>query len=458
MNKTKKSIQETLKKGFVDCFKIALVFTLVFSLIQADFSPKTLLTTFSVSALYSYGIGFGNGFINTILDRRWNWLEQTNLRVYFGIISTILYTVPVVLGIDYLTFVVFQKMDVSNFFNERMIWVHLFYVILSLGVSTFMHARSFMLNWKQASKKEVIEQKIIAGTASAKFESLKNQIDPHFLFNSLNVLSSLIEENPENAQRFTTSLSKIYRYVLEQKDKELVPVEEELAFAKTYMNLLKMRFENSLFYELPKKEDWIASSLAMTEAKVVPLSLQLLLENTVKHNVVSEQKPLHIRIFIEDDYLVIQNDYQKKEVLQERKGVGLQNIINRYGIITNRKVLIEQNEQTFTVKIPILTKQITIMDTTANYNENTAYYRAKKRVEQLKGFYGNLISYCCVIPILIFINLTYMPEFHWFWFSAAGWGFGLTMHAFKVFGYSVNWEERKIQEILSKEENKQTWK
>ena len=219
-----------------------------------------------------------------------------------------------------------------------------------------------------------------------------------------------------------------------------------------------MRFENSLFYELPKKEDWIASSLAMTEAKVVPLSLQLLLENTVKHNVVSEQRPLHIRIFIEGDYLIIQNDYQKKEVLQDRRGVGLQNIINRYGIITNRKVLIEQNEQTFTVKIPVLTKQISIMDTNTNYIENTAYYRAKKRVEELKGFYGNLISYCCVVPFLIFINLTFMPHFQWFWFSAAGWGFGLLMHAFKVFGYSSNWEERKIQEILNKEDRKQTWK
>ena len=446
----KNSTLAALKKGFIDCFKITMVFTLVFSLIQSDFRPKTLLITFLVSALYSYGIGFGNGIINDILDRRWNWLEQTNLRVYFGIICTILYTVPVVLGIDYLTFVVFQKMDVSNFFNERMIWVHLFYVILSLGVSTFMHARGFMLNWKQASKIAVIEQKIIAGTASAKFESLKNQIDPHFLFNSLNVLSSLIEENPENAQRFTTSLSKIYRYVLEQKDKELVSVEEELAFAKTYMNLLKMRFENSLFYEIPE-------TIPNPEAKVVPLSLQLLLENTVKHNVVSEQRPLHIRIFIEGDYLVIQNDYQKKEILQERKGVGLQNIINRYGIITNRKVLIEQNEQVFTVKIPILTKQISVMETTTSYSENTAYFRAKKRVEQLKGFYGNLISYCCVIPILIFVNLTYSPQFHWFWFSAAGWGFGLTMHAFQTFGYGANWEERKIQEILNKEDKKQTW-
>ncbi|MFV5695561.1 2TM domain-containing protein [Flavobacterium sp. LB3P122] len=439
------------KKGTIVSLKIALIFTFVFSLIQGRFDFETVLTTFWVSSLYSFGIGFGNGVINSLLNKKWDWLEHTNLRVYFGIIATVLYTVPVVLGIDYLTFVVFQKMDPAEFFNDRMIWVHLFYIILSLGVSTFMHARSFMANWKQASRKEVTEQKIIAGTASAKFESLKSQIDPHFLFNSLNVLSSLIEENPDNAQRFTTSLSKIYRYVLEQKDKELVSVEEELTFAKTYMNLLKMRFENSLFYELP-------TTTSNPQAKVVPLSLQLLLENTVKHNVVSEQRPLHIRITIEGDYLAIQNEYQKKEVLQDRQGVGLQNIINRYGIITNRKVLIEQNEKTFTVKIPILTKQISVMETNSNYSENSAYYRAKKRVEELKGFYGNLISYCCVIPFLIFINLTYSPHFQWFWFSAAGWGFGLLMHALKVFGYSTNWEERKIQEILQKEDNKQTWK
>lgn len=440
-----------LRSGTIMCFKISMVFTVVFSaFLGADLTIKNVLLTFSLSCLYSFGLGFGNGFLNVLLDKKWDWLEQTNLRVYYGILVTVLYTVPAVLGIDYIIFVIVQDLPLDKFFSERMIWVHLFYIILSLGVSTFMQARSFMVKWKQASKFEVTQQKIIAGTANAKFESLKNQIDPHFLFNSLNVLSSLIEENPENAQRFTTSLSKIYRYVLEQKDKELVSVEEELAFAKTYMNLLKMRFENSLFYELP-------STIPDSEAKVVPLSLQLLLENTVKHNVVSEQKPLHIRISIEGDYLVIQNDYQKKDVLQERKGVGLQNIINRYGIITNRKVLIEQNEQSFTVRIPILTKQISIMET-STYNNNTAYFRAKKRVEQLKGFYGNLISYCCVIPVLIFINLTYMPQFQWFWFSAGGWGFGLLMHAFKVFGYSSNWEERKIQEILRKEDNKQNWK
>lgn len=451
--KDRGAIYGDLKSGTIVSFKISMIFTVIFSAcLGGDLNIRNVLITFFISCLYSFLVGFGNGYINVYLDKKWDWLEQTNLRVYYGILVTVLYTVPIVLGINYYIYVILQDVSLEVFFSDKMIWVHLFYIILALGVSTFMQARSFMVKWKQASKFEITQQKIIAGTANAKFESLKNQIDPHFLFNSLNVLSSLIEENPDNAQRFTTSLSKIYRYVLEQKDKELVSVEDELSFAKTYMNLLKMRFENSLFYELP-------TTNINPDAKVVPLSLQLLLENTVKHNIVSEQKPLHIRIFIDGDYLAIQNDFQKKEVLQDRQGVGLQNIVNRYGIITNRKVLIEQNEKTFTVKIPILTKQITVMETSAEYSdENKAYFRAKKRVEELKGFYGNVISYCCVIPFLIFINLRYSPGFQWFWFSALGWGFGVVMHAFKVFGYSSDWEERKIREILEKEKQQKNWK
>ena len=322
------------------------------------------------------------------------------------------------------------------------------WLIATLFVSFWIYRVIYSIHKKQESK--VKEQKIIAGTASAKFETLKNQIDPHFLFNSLNVLSSLIEENPENAQRFTTSLSKVYRYVLEQKDKDLVPIEEELTFAKTYMNLLQMRFENSLTYE-------VLIENVDSEAKVVPLSLQLLLENAVKHNIISEQKPLHIKIYIDNDDLVIQNNFQKKSVLQDGQGVGIQNIISRYNIITDRKVTIEQNEYTYTVKLPILTKEITIMEN-SNYDEENAYYKAKRQVDELRKFYTSLISYCVVIPFLIFINLRFSSDFQWFWFPAFGWGFGLTVKGLQTFGYGSSWEERKIEQILNKEENKQNWK
>jgi hypothetical protein len=207
-----------------------------------------------------------------------------------------------------------------------------------------------------------------------------------------------------------------------------------------------MRFENSITFELPL-------DFNNPEARVVPLSLQLLLENTIKHNVVSEKKPLHIRIYVENNYLIIENNLQKKEVLQDRKGVGLQNIVNRYGLISERKVLIEESAEFFKVKIPILTKQIAYMETQNIYNENMADARAKERVEKLKGFYGNLTSYCCVIPILIFINLQTSSKFQWFWFPMLGWGFGVLMHAFETFGYGKNWEDKKIRELLDKQNN-----
>ena len=440
-----------LYNQLLKAIKLTLVIFVVMQIINVVMGSeihfgKKLLVQFFFTALYTCSL-YG---VNTLLFMKLDsfFTNRFSLkRLIAGFLGSFIVSLVVIFLLHVFEEVIYNGNSFDYFLANEKPSNYLGSIIITFFVTLSVYAISF---YKAYNENKVKEQKIIAGTANAKFESLKNQIDPHFLFNSLNVLSSLIEENPENAQRFTTSLSKIYRYVLEQKDKELVSVDEELAFAKTYMNLLKMRFENSLFYDLP-------ATAINPEAKVVPLSLQLLLENTVKHNVVSEQRPLHIRIYVEGDYLAVQNDYQKKEVLQERQGVGLQNIINRYGIITKRKVLIAQNEKTFTVKIPILTKQIIVMDTTTNYNENNAYYKAKKRVEELKGFYGNLISYCCIIPFLIFINLKFSPHFQWFWFSAVGWGFGLIMHALKVYGYSSNWEERKIQEILQKEDNKKNW-
>jgi hypothetical protein len=343
--------------------------------------------------------------------------------------------------------VVIEKQSISVFIQNEKPANYVVAIIITFIVTLGIHAFYF---YKAYQENKVKEQKVIAGTASAQFESLKNQIDPHFLFNSLNVLSSLIEENPESAQKFTTSLSKIYRYVLEQKDKELVSVQEELNFAKTYMNLLKMRFENSITFELPE-------NFSNEEAKVVPLSLQLLLENCIKHNVVSESKPLHIKIYVEDNQLIIENNLQKKEILSDRKGVGLQNIVNRYAILTERKVWVVENETSFKVGLPILTKQIMIMETKTNYNQDMAYAHAKERVERIKGFYGNLISYCVVIPVLIIVNLN-TSNFQWFWFPMLGWGMGLLFHGLETFGYGKSWEERKIQEILDKEANqKNKW-
>jgi hypothetical protein len=407
-------------------------------------SLTTLKWNFIFTMLYSVVLYFANALIFIQLDKYFEKNRFHLKRLVIGFLASFFVSGLAIFFLRMLEDVGFEDKTIQEFIQNEMPANYVVAMVITIIVSLVIHLVYF---YKAYQENKLKEQKIIAGTASAQFESLKNQIDPHFLFNSLNVLSSLIEENPENAQKFTTSLSKIYRYVLEQKDKELVSVAEELNFAKTYMNLLKMRFENSITFEIPEDFD-------NEEAKVVPLSLQLLLENCIKHNVVSETKPLHIKISIENGQLVVANNLQKKDVLSDRKGVGLQNIVNRYGILTKRKVLVEENEKEFKVFLPILTKQISVMETTYNYNEQTAYDRASRRVKEIKEFYGSLISYCIVIPVLVFINFRTFSGFQWFWFPMLGWGLGLVFHAFRVFGYGSSWEERKIQEILKKDQDK----
>jgi hypothetical protein len=403
---------------------------------------ERLAWVFFYNMLYGYSLYYVNTFVFIQLDEIFKEDRFDKKRIFVGALFSLLLSIFTIFLLRIVEDVLIEKMSFQEFLAKEKADNYLVAIIITIIVTLGIHVFYF---YKAYQENRVKQEKIIAGNASAQFESLKNQLDPHFLFNSLNVLSSLIEENPVNAQKFTTSLSKIYRYVLEQRDKELVSVAEELKFAKTYMNLLKMRFENSITFELP--EDF-----ENEDAKVVPLALQLLLENAIKHNVVSEQKPLHVKIYIQDNQLIVENNLQKKETLQTRKGVGLQNIVDRYAIITTRNVTIEETNEFFKIKLPILTKQLNIMETTNNYNEDNAYYRATKRVKELKEFYSNLLSYCIVIPFLIFINYR-TTSFQWFWFPMLGWGLGLAFHAFAVFGYGKSWEEKKIQEIMNKEKD-----
>jgi two-component system LytT family sensor kinase len=448
MNSSSGVAKKQFKEGVIVSLKITLIFAILFILINQNFSFKAIGYTLLISAMYSFGLGFAQGIINDSLSNKWDWIEHTNTRIWAGIVTTVLYTVPAVLLIDYVNFIVISGHNIDRFFTGAYLWQHIFYIILSFGVSAFIHARGFMMQWKNSVKQESTKQEIVAKTETAKFESLKNQLDPHFLFNSLNVLTSLIGENPSQAERFTTKLSKVYRYVLEQRNKDLVPIEEELKFAKTYMELLGMRFEDAVKFNIP-------DSISNDALKIVPLSLQLLLENAVKHNVVSSSKPLTINIYEEANYLIIENTINPKEAIGKSTKVGLQNIADRYGLITDKGVKIENNNKTFKVSLPLLYKMNNTMYT--DDLENSKYVRAIEKVEKLKEFYQNLASYCIVIPFLIFINLRFSPGFYWFWFPIFGWGMGLAFHFLEVNNYNIflgkNWEDRKIKEIMKEDKN-----
>lgn len=323
------------------------------------------------------------------------------------------------------------------------------YYITSLVIAIVISGMFYgFYYYKNRQEAKVKQQKIIARSATARFDALKNQLDPHFLFNSLNVLTSLIDEDPYQAQRFTTSLSKVYRYVLEQKNKELVPVEEEYAFARTYVRLLKMRFEDSIIFEIPEES-------SMPEAMIVPLSLQLLLENAVKHNVVTSSRPLKITVKESDGHILVTNNLQEKAVVKKSSGVGLNNIRQRYALLSDREVRIRKTEDQFSVALPMLTHQVSTLPKQEEYIKDKRYQKAKEKVEAIKGFYGNLASYALVIPLLFWIN-SRTTDFPWAIFPALGWGFGVVMHGLEAYGYNPmfgkRWEEKKIRELMERDD------
>jgi hypothetical protein len=373
------------------------------------------------------------------------WKKYSRYRILIGAVGSITLTMLGIFIIRMFIEMTLEGVEWEAFIAGEQAAFYIVALLITVVISVFFHAVHFYKHWQE---NKVKEQKIIAGTASAKFDALKNQLDPHFLFNSLNVLTSLIEEDPSQAQKFTTSLSKVYRYVLEQKNKDLVTVDEELQFARTYVQLLKMRFEDSIIFEIPE----LAGN---PDARIVPLSLQLLLENAVKHNMVTASRPLNIRVFEADGMLVISNNLQEKQVVKKGSGVGLHNIRQRYSILSNRNVEINKTAASFEVRLPMLTRQILPMETPADFIEDKRYQKAKERVEAIKGFYGNLGAYCLVIPFLAYLNYR-TTSFPWVIFPTLGWGFGLLMHGLEAYGYNPlwgkRWEERKIRELMEKED------
>ncbi len=441
-------MSKNIKQIFIT-FIIGCAVFIVGSFIDNGFNFKSTnaaLINFGFYQLYSFVLGYSNMFFFDYMSNR-NWKKNDTVkRIVLGILGSTIITLTGLFFLRAFTFSIYSDKPFTEFLANEKFSYYQFGLWITLTILSIFH---FIYFYNRYQQNKIKEQKVIAGTASAKFDALKNQLDPHFLFNSLNVLTSLIEENPENAQRFTTSLSKVYRYVLEQKNKELVTVDEELQFAKTYMLLLKMRFEDSIVFEMPDK----ASN---PESKVVPLSLQLLLENAVKHNMVTSSKPLHIKIYEDGDNLVVENNLQPKQIVKKSSGVGLTNIKQRYNLLTNKKVYINKEANRFAVAIPMLTKQISVMRTQQSLIDDS-YLRARNHVEELKNFYYSLISYCLVIPFLVFINYKTYWGFQWFWFPMLGWGLGLAIQAFKTFvndgAFGRNWERRKIEQFMQEEDD-----
>ncbi|WP_397363181.1 2TM domain-containing protein [Olleya sp. R77988] len=447
MSKFYKELAKAFAVGVLVFLIRYIVMYFIGSTIKADFN---MLMDFVYNQMYAIVLHLSNAYFVSYMIQKYKSDLFKLKNLILAAVSSIVISVIAIFFLRLTIKVLIYGMPLSEFLQSDKLTYYWFSVTIAITVTACYYIYYYL---RHLQENKVTEQKVIAGTASAKFDALKNQLDPHFLFNSLNVLTSLIEENPNSAQKFTTSLSKVYRYVLEQKNKDLVTVDEELKFAKTYMSLLKMRFEDSIIFDIPDQAQ-------NPESKVVPLSLQLLLENAVKHNVVTSSKPLHIKIYEADGNLVVENNLQTKEILKKSSGVGLENIKQRYQLLTNKRVSISQDSTNFLVSIPMLSKEIKIMKQLPHKQFDDSYVRARKHVEELKEFYYNIISYCFVIPFLIFINYKTSWDFKWFWFPMFGWGMGIAFHAYKVFVndgmLGKSWEEKKIKKYME-EEDQQRW-
>ena len=279
----------------------------------------------------------GNDRLTHLISDRISWVDHPIKRLVVDVISTVIFTILVAIGLlkswEYSWHVKFDS-------YEEFIAISL---IITFLISLFLHGREFLLRWRQSAVESERYQK---ESIAAQYNSLKSQVNPHFLFNSLNALTNLVYEDQDKAAKFIKQLSEVYRYVLDTQSKEVVSLEEELEFLESYIFLQKIRFGDNLKIQI---------ELSETNSMVAPLALQLLIENAIKHSIASLGDPLTIKLTEQDKFIVVENDLQRKTTLGEPSpGIGLENIKNRYKFLSPTPVEIIEANGKFMVKLPVI--------------------------------------------------------------------------------------------------------
>jgi LytS/YehU family sensor histidine kinase len=220
----------------------------------------------------------------------------------------------------------------------------LLYALAVTGVNAVFFIKYFLGRWKESI---VLTERLEKEKAQVQFDNLKNQLNPHFLFNALTSLNSLIFENQELASQFLQQMSKVYRYVLLNKDKNFVSLQTEIDFIRNYVFLVETRFEGALKIRFDIHQDDI-------DRAIVPVTLQILIENACKHNIIDREKPLNIDVLTVGDYLVVSNNLQLRRTVESSNKTGLDNLKSLYAFLTTKPVIIESLDDRFNVKVPLI--------------------------------------------------------------------------------------------------------
>ena len=323
---------------------VSLLYPIFFAYIDRTFEAAILLRELLFTTVRLTGIALiiqGVILANNALFRGFRWI---GLRYLVEMAAILLFTYWFLYGFVDLI----EAPLVNGNPADPELWTFRRYIGLYMLGTVFIYTFLTGMNLYQvARQKEAQAEQLQREFAQVRLQALKSQVNPHFLFNSLSVLSSLVHVSPEQAELFIQHLAKAYRYILEQKESEMVSLKEELSFLEAYFFLLQIRFN--------QKIKLVKTISPETEALCLPpLTLQLLVENAVKHNRMSAQEPLTINVLAQEATLVVENNKQAREKVESSTGVGLENIRKRYAMLTEKKPVITQTETVFRVQIPLL--------------------------------------------------------------------------------------------------------
>jgi len=294
---------------------------------------------------YAYGFAFGGG--NWLIGKyteKLDWEKNPKRTNLISFVLFIGYGITMSIMIPYLNDVFLWGMTGIDVFYDVSVKAFIT-IVADLIIFYFYYSTFITNNWiKSIEKNEELKRENLI----AKYEALKNQVNPHFLFNSLNTLSGVVEQKPELGTAFIKKLSDIYRYVLEQSDKELVSIHDEMKFVENYIFLSKMRFGEGLIFSshLTQKNKTI---------QIAPLGLQMLVENAIKHNIIADDMPLKIEIIVEECFVIVKNNIQKKKtIISTKEPMGLENLKKRYEYLSDVSMEIIESDSKFIVKLPII--------------------------------------------------------------------------------------------------------
>jgi two-component system, LytTR family, sensor kinase len=332
------------KYNIINKLVIAIAITLFFKIVffRIDhFFELDLLFIISIVLI----IWQGNEIIDKWLNKRYSWIENARKRL---IIQSVLSVVFTSIALFVLMYILHQlRFGDGRIINRKMMEIFPPAILFTFALLAVKIGSEFFI----ALKNSLLEiEKHKTDSANAQLQNLKNQLNPHFLFNNLSVLTSLVHKNQDKAANFINELAKVYRYVLDTKNVELVPLQEELDFLNNYIYLLKIRFEDSIIFELNIDE-------GKKTAYLLPMCLQMLVENTIQHNETSQANPLKVLIYTQNNSLIIENPILPRSNVTDSTKMGLKNIEQRYSFFTDEKVIISNNAEVFKVILPLIQKK-----------------------------------------------------------------------------------------------------